>query len=99
VEGGGSHERSISLTVFGRYASGQVSVSDGYSACSSNVPVVIKRYRHGRWHWVTTTSTGSDGRYRALIGKGQGRFRARAKRITLVNGAICDGDQSPIFHH
>lgn len=99
VTGGGTHERNVSLKISGRYASGRVSVNDGYSACSSNVPVVIKRFHHGDWHWVTTTSTSSDGSYRALIGGRDGRYRARAKRVTLVNGAICDGDQSPVVHH
>jgi hypothetical protein len=99
VNGGGTHERIVSLKISGRYASGTVSVNDGYSACSSNVPVVIKRFRHGIWHWVTTTSTRSDGIYRALVGGKDGRYRAKAKKITLVNGAICDGDQSSIAHH
>ena len=96
--GGGTHARVVSLDVSGRYASGFVSVSDGYTACASNVPVVIKRFRRGEWHWVTTTSTGSDGRYRALIGRRNGEFRAKAKRIILVNGAICGGDRSNIDH-
>jgi hypothetical protein len=99
VQGSGNHERSVVLSISGRYASGRVSVDDGYSACDSNVPVVIKRFHHGHWHWVTTTSTKSDGSYRALIGGKQGRYKAKAKRITLVNGAICQGDQSATVHH
>jgi hypothetical protein len=99
VTGGGSHHRSVYLSISGRYASGSVGVDDGYSACSSNVPVVIKRFHHGEWHWLTTTSTTSDGSYRALIGKKDGRFIARAKKITLVNGAICEGHRSSVVHH
>ena len=95
---GGVHGRSVSLSISGRYASGRVSVDDGYSACSSYVPVVIRRFRHGEWHWLTTASTRSDGNYRALIG-GKGRFKAVAKRIMLVNEAICGGDQSSIARH
>ena len=72
---------------------------DGYSACSSNVPVVIKRLHHGEWHWVTTTSTHTDGDYRALIGGKDGRYRAKAKKITLVNGTICEGQQSSTVQH
>jgi hypothetical protein len=63
------------------------------------VPVVIKRHRRGVWRWVTTTSTGQDGRYRAFIGKRPGQYRAKAKRITLVNGAICSGDRSGVVFH
>jgi hypothetical protein len=98
VSGGGKHERSVWLNVSGKHASGSVSVDDGYSACATNVPVVIKRLHHGEWHWVTTTSTGSDGSYRALIGGKNGRYKAKAKEITLVNGAVCGGDQSPVVH-
>ena len=98
VTGGGSHDRSVVLSISGRYASGHVGVNDGYSACSSNVPVVIKRLHHGEWHWVTTTSTHTDGDYRALIGGKDGRYRAKAKKITLVNGTICEGQQSSTVH-
>ena len=99
VIGGGSHDRSVVLSISGRYASGHVGVNDGYSACSSNVPVVIKRLHHGEWHWVTTTSTHTDGDYRALIGGKDGRYRAKAKKITLVNGTICEGQQSSTVQH
>ena len=99
VQGGGNHERSVFLSISGRYASGRVSVDDGYSACLSNVPVVIKRFHHGDWHWVTTTSTKSDGSYKALIGGKNGGYKAKAKKITLVNGTICQGDQSATVHH
>ena len=99
VQGGGNHERSVFMSISGRYASGRVSVDDGYSACLSNVPVVIKRFHHGDWHWVTTTSTKSDGSYKALIGGKNGGYKAKAKKITLVNGAICQGDQSATVHH
>jgi hypothetical protein len=96
--GGGSHERSIWLTISRRHASGHVSVNDGYDACAENVPVVIKRHRHGDWIWVTTTSTDEHGDYRAFIGRSRGEYRARAKRITLVNGAICEGERSGLAH-
>jgi hypothetical protein len=99
VVGGGSHDRNVVLSISGRYASGHVGVNDGYAACSSNVPVVIKRLHHGEWHWVTTTSTRSDGDYRALIGGKNGRYRAKAKKITLVNGTICEGQQSSTVQH
>jgi hypothetical protein len=96
--GGGGHERSVSLSVSHRHASGHVRVDDGYSACASYVPVVIKRHRHGDWRWVTTTSTDEDGDYRAFIGRSRGEYKAKAKRIVLVNGAICEGEQSHTTH-
>jgi hypothetical protein len=94
--GGGGHERTVSLSITRRHASGHVSVDDGYAACATNVPVVIKRHRHGDWVWVTTTSTDGDGDFRAFIGRSRGEYRARAKQITLVNGVVCEGDQSRI---
>src|SRR6185503_17157838 len=54
---GGVHARSISLFL-GRgatrarlFATGNVSVIDGYSACLRHVPVVIKRFHGGSWRW------------------------------------------------
>ena len=94
------HPRSVSLSLTrGRLlAVGHVNVNDGYSACSSNVPVVIARFRRGSWHWITTTSTRSDGAFRAFIPDRHGSYRARAARIVLVNGAICSGATSNIVH-
>ena len=99
---GGTHARTISLSLTrGRrlFAAGIVSVNDGYAACKQHVPVVIKRFRGGRWRWVTTTSTGHDGRYRASIPDHMGRYRAKASRIRLVNGATCSGDLSNVVRH
>jgi hypothetical protein len=101
VVSGGSgqgHDRNVSLSISRRHASGHVSVDDGYQACASNVPVVIKRHRHGEWVWVTTTATDEGGDYRALIGRSRGEYRAKAKRITLVNGAVCLGERSGTAH-
>ena len=94
------HQRSISLSLARRrlVATGHVNVSDGYSACSSSVPVVISRFRHGRWHWIKTTSTHSGGAFRAFIPDKDGAYRAKAKRIVLVNGAICRVARSNIVH-
>jgi hypothetical protein len=94
------HPRSVSLSLTRRrlLAVGHVNVNDGYSACSSNVPVVIARFRRGSWHWVTTTSTRSDGSFRTFIPDRHGAYRARASRIVLVNGAICSGATSNIVH-
>jgi hypothetical protein len=95
----GVHQRSVSLSVVRRLsATGRVSVDDGYTACQRYVPVVVKRFRHGHWRWVTTTSTGEDGTFRAFLPDRPGRYRARAQRIQLVNGAICGGARSDVVH-
>lgn len=85
-----AHDRSISLALHGHLtASGRVSVDDGYAPCRSLVPVVIKRFRHGRWRWVATAATRPDGTFRAFIRDRPGPVRARALRLELTNGAIC----------
>ncbi len=90
-----THARSVSLSLSGQVkVSGRVSTVDGYDACSRNVPVAIKRYRHGRWHHVITVSTGDEGRYHAPLRDVNGKYVARAKEIQLVNGETCLADRS-----
>ena len=98
---GGTHERSISLYLGGRlFAYGRVVSLDGFDACQGNVPVVIKRFHRGRWRWVATTATRKDGSYRTFLRDRRGRYRARAIRLVLVDGAVCLGDRSDtVFHH
>jgi IPT/TIG domain. len=96
---GGVHDRSITFSVVhGRSVSGHVSANDGYSACASNVPVVIKRFRGGAWRWVITTSTRQDGNFRAKLSVRRGTYRAKAKKIRLVNGVVCAGARSGTVH-
>ena len=96
-----AHSRTISLSLSGRplRAIGQVLANDGYDACQRFVPVVIKRFAGGRWHWITTTSTGKQGHFRAFIPGRAGRYRAKAVKIQLVNGASCKGDLSNVVRH
>jgi hypothetical protein len=96
-----AHPRRVSLSIGGRptRATGQVLVLDGYDACRSFVPVVIKRFRGGRWRWITTTSTGKQGHFRAFIPDRSGRYRAKVLKIQLANGATCKGDLSNVVRH
>jgi hypothetical protein len=93
------HPRSVSLSLQGRRpaATGNVTALDGYDACERDVPVVIKRFKRGRWRWVATTSTREDGGYRVRVGGRPGRYRAQARRIQLANGVVCGGDRSNII--
>ena len=93
------HPRSVSLSLQGRRpaATGNVTALDGFDACERHVPVVIKRFKHGRWRWVATTSTRDDGGYRVRVGGRSGKYRAQARRIQLANGATCGGDRSNII--
>jgi hypothetical protein len=97
------HGRTVWLSI-GRgrallFAIGHVGVNDGYLACQQHVPVVIKRWRAGSWRWLTTMSTGQEGNFRARIPDRSGRYRARAIKISLANGAICGGDLSKVVRH
>jgi IPT/TIG domain len=92
---GGFHDRSVSLHLSSRlFASGRVTVNDGYQACLSQVPVAIKRYRHGEWHWMANTSTLTDGTYSTYLPDRIGTYRAKAKKIKFANGDICGGGVS-----
>ena len=93
------HPRSVSLALQGRrlVATGNVTALDGYRACERHVPVVIKRFKHGRWRWLATTSTRKDGGYRVRIAPRHGRFRAQALRTQLANGVTCGGDRSNVI--
>jgi hypothetical protein len=97
----GIHPRKVTLSLGRRrlFASGQVIVNDGYAACRTFVPVVIKRFRLGQWRWVLTVTTRKDGGFRAPLPDRPGRYRAKANRMTLANGAICGGDVSNVVHH
>jgi hypothetical protein len=90
------HPRSVSLALRGRrlVATGNVTALDGYTACEQHVPVVIKRFHHGRWQWLATATTGSRGAYHVRIARRHGRYRAQARKIQLSNGAGCGGDRS-----
>lgn len=93
------HPRSVSLSLQGRRlsATGNVTALDGYDACERQVPVVIKRFHHGRWRWLATTSTGDGGSYHVRIPHRHGKYRAQARKIQLSNGAICGGDRSNVI--
>jgi hypothetical protein len=102
---GGVHARSLSLFL-GRgsnraklFATGSVTANDGYSACERHVPVVIKRLRGGTWRWVTTTSSGANGSFRTPMPNKGGWYRAKALKITLVNGAVCSGRLSNVVRY
>jgi hypothetical protein len=99
VTGGGQHDRSVTFS-FGNNSrvTGNVNTSDGFAACASFVPVVIQKQKGGSWKWVDTTATTASGSFKTYIPPSNGTFRAKVNKLTLVNGAICDGDTSPSRH-
>jgi subtilisin-like proprotein convertase family protein len=91
------HARSISLAV-GRRATGVVSVTDGFSACRSGVPVKVQHLNKttGKWQTVASVLTKANGSYSASGVGESGKYRAIAKKTTLSSGDRCLKHLSPI---
>ena len=47
---------------------------------------------------MDNTATTADGSYKTYIPPSNGTFRAKVNKLTLVNGVVCGGDQSPQKH-
>jgi hypothetical protein len=95
------HSRSITLSLRKHLvARGMVSVGDAFTACAASVPVRIQRRVSGSWKTVGKTTTTDTGAYKKRIRDRAGRYRARATRIALNNGAdVCSRATSPVRRH
>jgi hypothetical protein len=96
------HSRSITLRLKKHLvAKGVVSVGDATTACAASVPVKIQRKKKGGgWKNVGNTTTTASGSYSKKIKDKPGKYRAKAPKVTLNNGAdICSGDKSPARTH
>ena len=95
------HSRSITLSLRRHLvARGMVSVGDEFTACVASVPVKIQRRVSGHWKTVGKTTTTDSGAYKKRIRDRAGRYRARATRVTLNDGAdICKRATSPVRRH
>jgi hypothetical protein len=94
------HERTASMA-FGQQlvATGMVAVTDGTTACFTDVPVQIQRRVNGHWRTVGTTTTDLNGAYRVHPGRRDGKYRARAPRTTLASGDICaNATSAPVWN-
>jgi M6 family metalloprotease-like protein len=80
------HARTVSFYPAGRRARGQVSVTDGFSACAAAVPVKLQ-YRSWKWRTVATGVTSETGGFSARLSSGS--YRVVAKQITLASGDVC----------
>jgi hypothetical protein len=91
------HVRSITLTLTGSLlASGVVSVADGTAACVNRVPVHIQRRISGAWRIVGTTTSAVDGSYAVGVVDREGKYRARAPKLFLLNGDVCTRARSEV---
>jgi hypothetical protein len=95
------HSRSVTLKLKKHLrAKGAVSVSDAFTACVASVPVKIQRKTSGGWKSVGTATTSASGSYSKKIKDKEGRYRAKAPKVILNNGAdICKGATSPSRKH
>ena len=89
------HARDISLTLGSSKASGDVSVTDGFAACASGVPVKVQYRDGGVWRTVASVLTNPSGNYSAGGVSASGRYRAIAGATTLDSGDRCVKDVSP----
>jgi hypothetical protein len=86
------HARTVSLNLRRHLrVSGMVTVTDGFAACASGVPVLIQRHplNAGTWRTILRVSTQTTGAYGAHVPNRSGRYRARAIKVELASGDIC----------
>ena len=95
------HSRSITLSLKKHLvAKGVVNVGDGFTACAASVPVKIQRKTRSGWKSVGSTTTSASGSYSKKIKDKTGKYRAKAPKVTLNDGAdVCKGATSPVRKH
>ena len=93
---GDSHARTVTLRLSGHKAKGRVSVTDRFAACGSSVPVELQRYVGGGWRTVASSATRANGGYHVAHVRAQGRYRARAGKMTLASGDVCSSANSSV---
>jgi IPT/TIG domain len=95
------HSRSVTLSLKKHLvAKGVVSVGDTFTACAASVPVKIQRKTSSGWKSVGSTTTDASGSYSKKIKDKEGKYRAKAPKVTLNNGVdICSGAKSPVRKH
>jgi hypothetical protein len=95
------HTRNVTLNLRKHLvARGKVTVTDGFTACTASVPVKIQRRVSGHWRTVGSTTTSDTGAYKKRIRDKGGKYRARATRVSLNNGAdLCSHSTSRVRRH
>ncbi|HET7482356.1 MAG TPA: hypothetical protein VFK89_05785, partial [Actinomycetota bacterium] len=96
-----THDRTVSMDLDGHlFASGYVTVPDGFTRCADGVPVKIQQ-RYGRvWSLITVTRA-VDGYYRIKLGDGTGTYRAKLSETRLINDEhqVCGAAKSAAVKH
>ena len=82
-----THARTLTLALRRHVvAKGQVSVTDGFTACASEVEVVLQRRTSRGWRRVAAIPTTAEGTYRTKVRDRQGRYRAIAPAFDADSG-------------
>jgi len=94
------HRRSVTLSIRGaQTASGFVTTTDGFIACARGVSVKIQRHGPAHWRTIVDLVTLADGSFSARIPNTSGHYRARASRLVLPSGDVCNQSTSPRVRH
>jgi hypothetical protein len=88
------HARDVSLH-FSK-AKGDITVLDGFNACSSSVPVKLQFFKNGKFRTIKSGTTKPNGSFNLGKVTAEGRYRALAKPTTLGSGDKCLKDISPV---
>lgn len=83
------HAREVSLTLTGKKGKGTIEVVDGFAGCASEVPVRLQHLEEHKWHAVAGLLTRSNGSFSAAGLVDPGKYRAVAKKVTLLSGDVC----------
>jgi hypothetical protein len=99
-----THARDVSVDLDGKgklFASGYVTVDDGFTRCGDGVPVYIQQGYGKSWSTIQVTRA-VDGYYRTKIFNVSGKFRAKLPETRLINDEhqVCGtAKSSPVRHH
>jgi hypothetical protein len=94
------HSRSVTLTLKKHLVARGTISAGGFTACAARVPVKIQRRVSATWKAVASTITSATGAYKAKLNDKAGKYRAKAKKVSLNNGIdVCMADVSPVRKH
>jgi IPT/TIG domain len=94
------HSRSATLTLKKHLVARGTISAGAFTACAASVPVKIQRRVSGSWKGVASTITSGTGAYKAKLTDKPGRYRAKAKKVSLNDGLdVCLGAISPVRKH
>ena len=85
-----SVERTIDAATTGDQIAGEVTASDGWYECASNVPVTLQRRKDDRWRNVGAGRTSDDWTFSLPVSR-SGTYRVKAPRMELDTGDTCEG--------